>query len=137
MRRRGRPASAGRATAGSGRGTTKGAAPTDLQALDAGCAGNRPLDLCERTIVVILVTTAARNSVVRLLRLDDVDAKRSRLRFWRGKGGKTLLVTLHPDARTALERYLAAPDSGPLDGRPIRQGVRSPARAGRCRRWEG
>ncbi|CAN5583080.1 site-specific tyrosine recombinase XerD [soil metagenome] len=86
---------------------TQGATLGDLRALEAGCAGGRPRDLRDRAIVAILVTTAARNSSVRLLRLDDVDAERSLLRVWRGKGGKTLLVALHPDARTALERYLA------------------------------
>jgi site-specific recombinase XerD len=99
---------------------TKGATLTDLQALDAGCAGNRPLDLRDQTIVTILVTTAARNSAVRLLRLDDVDAERSLLRFWRGKGGKTLLVTLHSDARAALDRYLS-------EGRPVLVGATSSA----------
>lgn len=98
---------------------TKGATLSDLQALEAGCAGNRPLDLRDRAIVAILVTTAARNSAVRLLRLDDIDAERSLLRFRRGKGGKTLLVALHPDARAALERYLA-------DGRPALVGALEP-----------
>jgi integrase len=63
-------------------------------------------------MVAILVTTAARNSAVRLLRIDDVDHERCLLRFWRGKGGKTLLVALHPDARAALELYLT-------EGRPV------------------
>jgi len=90
---------------------TKGATLTDLRALAAGCAGERPLDLRDRAIVAILVTTAARNSAVRLLRLDDLDLERSLLRFWRGKGAKTLLVTLHPDARVAVDRYLT-------EGRP-------------------
>ena len=95
---------------------TKGATLADLQALEAGCAGDRPRDLRDRAIVAILVTTAARNSAVRLLRLDDIDAERSLLRFRRGKGGKTLLVTLHPDARAALERYLT-------EGRPLLLGA--------------
>ena len=86
---------------------TKGASLADLRALERGCEGERPLDLRDRAIVAILVTTAARNSAVRLLRLEDVDRERSLLRFRRGKGGKTLLVALHPDARTALETYLA------------------------------
>ena len=87
---------------------TKGATLADLRALEAGCTGDRPIDLRDRAIVAILVTTAARNSAVRLLRLDDVDAERSLLRFRRGKGGKTLLVALHPAARAALDPYLAA-----------------------------
>jgi integrase/recombinase XerD len=86
---------------------TKGASLADLRALELGCAGERPLDLRDRAIVAILVTTAARNSAVRLLRLEDVDPERALLRFRRGKGAKTLLVALHPDARTALESYLA------------------------------
>jgi integrase/recombinase XerD len=86
---------------------TKGASLADLRALERACAGERPLDLRDRAIVAILVTTAARNSAVRLLRLEDVDRERSLLRFRRGKGGKTLLVALHRDARTALETYLA------------------------------
>ncbi len=90
---------------------TKGATLEDLRALEAGCAGERPLDLRDRAVVAVLVTTAARNSAVRLLRLDDVDTGRSLLRFRRGKGGKTLEVALHPDARAAIGRWLA-------DGRP-------------------
>lgn len=90
---------------------TKGASLADLRALERGCAGERPLDLRDRAMVAILVTTAARNSAVRLLRLADIDRERALLRFLRGKGGKTLLVRLHPDVRTALETYLA-------DGRP-------------------
>jgi len=99
---------------------TKGATLGDLQALETGCAGNRPLDLRDRAIVGILVTTAARNSAVRLLRLDDVDRERSLLRFRRGKGGKTLLVALHPDARAELDRYLT-------DGRPVLVGATATA----------
>jgi integrase len=97
---------------------TKGASLADLRALEAGCAGDRPLDLRDRAIVAILVTTAARNSAVRLLRLDDIDLERALLRFRRGKGGKTLLVTLHPDARAAVESYLA-------NGRPALAGRES------------
>ena len=99
---------------------TKGATLDDLRALEAGCAGGRPLDLRDRAMVAILVTTAARNSAVRLLRLDDVDAGRSLLRFRRGKGGKTLLVALHPDAGAAIGRWLA-------DGRPALVGALGPA----------
>lgn len=99
---------------------TKGATLDDLRALEAGCAGERPIDLRDRAIVVILVTTAARNSAVRLLRLDDIDLERSLLQFRRGKGGKTLLVALHPDARAAIEHYLAG-------GRPGLVGALDPA----------
>ncbi len=90
---------------------TKGATLDDLRALERGCAGEDALSLRDRAIVAILVTTAARNSSVRLLRCTDVDLDRALIRFHRAKGGKTLEVALHSHARTAIERYLA-------DGRP-------------------
>ena len=90
---------------------TKSATLDDIRALEAGCAGDRPLDLRDRAIVSILKTTAARNSGVRLLRLEDVDFERALIRFRRGKGGKTLDVALQPETRAALSAYLE-------DGRP-------------------
>ncbi len=85
---------------------TKGATISDIRALEAGCAGDRPIDLRDRAIVAILVTTAARNSSVRLLRLEDVDLDRAVIRFRRAKGVKTLEIALHDGARSALVRYL-------------------------------
>jgi len=84
----------------------KSATLDDLRALEAGCAGERPLDLRDRAITSVLVTTAARNSSVRLLRTDDIDLARSIIRFVRAKGGKTLEVALHAESRAALEAYL-------------------------------
>src|ERR1035437_2207232 len=91
---------------------TKSATLDDLRALEAGCAGDRPLDLRDRAITSILKTTAARNSSVRLLRLEDIDFERALIRFRRGKGGKTLDVALQPETRAALLAYLER-------GRPI------------------
>jgi integrase len=85
---------------------TKSATLDDIRALEAGCAGDRPLDLRDRAIVSILKTTAARNSGVRLLRLEDLDFERALIRFRRGKGGKTLDVALQPETRAALVAYL-------------------------------
>ncbi|MFI5259155.1 MAG: tyrosine-type recombinase/integrase [Candidatus Limnocylindrales bacterium] len=84
----------------------KSATLADLRALEAGCGGGRPLDLRDRAIVSVFVTTAARNSSVRLLRLEDVDLARSIIRFVRAKGGKTLEVALHAETRAALLAYL-------------------------------
>lgn len=61
----------------------------------------------DRAIVAVFVTTAARNSSVRLLRVDDVDLVRGLIRFVRAKGAKTLEVALHAEARAAIEAYLA------------------------------
>jgi integrase/recombinase XerD len=85
---------------------TKGATIGDLRALEAGCAGDRPIDLRDQAIVAVLVTTAARNSSVRQLRLEDIDLARAVIHFRRAKGAKTLEIALHDDVRTALVRYL-------------------------------
>jgi len=85
---------------------TKSATLDDLRALERGCLGDGPLDLRDRAIVSILVTTAARNSSVRLLRVGDVDFERSVIRFRRAKGGKTLELALQPVTATALLAYL-------------------------------
>jgi integrase/recombinase XerD len=84
----------------------KAATLEDLRTLERGCQGVSPLDLRDRAIVSILITSAARNSSVRLLRVEDVDFERSIIRFRRAKGGKTLEVSLHADARASLLAYL-------------------------------
>jgi integrase len=85
---------------------TKSATLDDLHALERGCAGEGALDLRDRAIVSILVTTAARNSSVRLLRLGDVDFERAVIRFRRAKGGKTLELALQPATATAISAYV-------------------------------
>jgi integrase len=85
---------------------TKSATLDDLHALERGCAGEAPLDLRDQAIVSILVTTAARNSSVRLLRLGDIDFERSVIRFRRAKGGKTLELALQPGTSSAISAYL-------------------------------
>jgi len=85
---------------------TKGATLDDLQTLERGCAGDEPIDLRDRAIVAVLVTTAVRNSSARLLRLDDLDFERDLICFRRAKGDKTLAIALHPSARAAIETYL-------------------------------
>jgi integrase/recombinase XerD len=85
---------------------TKSATLDDLQTLERGCSGQEPLDLRDQAIVSILVTTAARNSSVRLLRIGDVDFERAVIRFRRAKGGKTLDLALQPGTAAALSAYL-------------------------------
>ena len=74
----------------------------------------------DRAIVSILVTTAARNSSVRLLRVDDIDFERAVIRFRRAKGGKTLDVALQP-MPGGPRRLPGSWPTGPGDqGRPWR-----------------
>lgn len=100
---------------------TKSATLADVRALERGCASADPLALRDRAIVAILVTTAARNSSVRLLLVSDVNFERSTICFRRAKGGKTLEIGLQSSAASALRGYLAngrehlcagAPDRG-------------------------
>ena len=100
---------------------TKSATLDDLQALERGCAGEEPLDLRDRAIVSILVTTAARNSSVRLLRVGDVDFERAVIRFRRAKGGKTLELALQPGTATALSAYLERGRAAFLPASPTRE----------------
>jgi integrase len=97
---------------------TKSATLDDLHALERGCAGDEPLDLRDRAIVSILVTTAARNSSVRLLRVGDIDFERSVIRFRRAKGGKTLELALQPGTATTLSAYLERGRSSFLPASP-------------------
>jgi integrase len=85
---------------------TKSATLDDLRALERGCAGEMPLDLRDRAMASVLMTTAARNSSVRLLRIADVDVAREVILFRRAKGGKTLEIALHPATRDAILAYL-------------------------------
>ena len=99
---------------------TKGASLADFAIIERGCRGANPLDLRDQAIISVLKTTTARNSVVRLLRLDDVDFERDLITFRRGKGQKTLEVTLHPETKAALQRYIQRGRKRLLPRYPVR-----------------
>src|SRR5450759_2247394 len=105
---------------------TKSATLDDIRALEAGCAGDRPLDLRDRAITSILKTTAARNSSVRLLCLEDLDFERALIRFRRAKGAKTLDVALQPETRAALSAYLEGGRSALVAHSPTEMGSTDP-----------
>jgi len=67
-------------------------------------------------MVVEALEPPARGRGDRSSRVSDVDFERSIIRFRRAKGAKTLMITLHPDARSALATYLA-------EGRPALAGT--------------
>src|SRR5450759_3668299 len=105
---------------------TKSATLDDIRALEAGCVGDRPLDLRDRAMTSILKTTAARNSSVRLLRLEDIDFERAVIRFRRAKGAKTLDVALQPETRAALSAYLEGGRSALVAHSPTEMGSTDP-----------
>lgn len=85
---------------------TKSATLSDIEALERGCAGHEPLDLRDQAIVSILKTTSARNSSVRLLKLEDVDFDRNVITFVMAKSDRTYEVALQPETKAAITRYL-------------------------------
>jgi site-specific recombinase XerD len=98
----------------------KGAELDDLLALERGCAGSQPIDLRDQAMVSVLKTTGARNSSVRLLRLDDVDLERDLIRMKRGKGNKTFDIMIQPETKAALIRYISRGRKRLLPRYPVR-----------------
>ncbi|MHB8398918.1 MAG: tyrosine-type recombinase/integrase [Candidatus Limnocylindrales bacterium] len=84
----------------------RGATVEDFSALERGVAGRLAIDLRDQAIVALMKTTTARNTSVRLLRLENVDLRENLVTFRRAKGGKTFQVALLPEAKAALIRYL-------------------------------
>jgi len=85
---------------------TKSATLDDLRTLERGCLGDRTLDLRDRAIVSVLVTTTARTRACASSgSMTSTSSARSSASA-RGKGGKTLDVALHPETRSALSAYV-------------------------------
>lgn len=99
---------------------TKGADVEDFEALERGCAGRKPLDLRDQAIVAILKTTAARNSAIRMLRVEDVDLDKGIITFPPEKSEKTYEVALLPEAKAAVVRYLHRGRKKLLQRYPVR-----------------
>lgn len=84
----------------------KGATASDLLCLEKGCEGRAPIDLRDQAIVSVMLTTGARNSSARLLRLEDVDLDRNSLTFRLAKSDETFVVALQPETKAAVLRYV-------------------------------
>ncbi|MGK2849700.1 MAG: tyrosine-type recombinase/integrase [Candidatus Limnocylindrales bacterium] len=98
----------------------KGAELDDLLALERGCVGSQPIDLRDQAMVSVLKTTGARNSSVRLLRLDDIDLERNLITMKRGKGNKTFDIVIQPETKAALIRYISRARKRLLPRYPVR-----------------
>ena len=74
----------------------------------ASTEGDRPADIRDRAILMLLITYGLRSGEVRGLQLDDLDWERETLRVRCPKPGRTQLYPLAGSAGQALARYLRA-----------------------------
>ena len=78
----------------------------DVQRLIATTEGDRPLDVRDRALLLLLVVYALRSREVRTLKLDDVDWQRNLLFIPRTKGRRMEAYPLSPTVGEAIIRYL-------------------------------
>jgi integrase/recombinase XerD len=78
----------------------------DVQRLIATTEGDRPMDVRDRAILLLLAVYALRSSEVRTLKLNDVDWQRNLLFIPRTKGRRTEPYPLSPTVGEAIIRYL-------------------------------
>jgi integrase/recombinase XerD len=78
----------------------------EVQRLIATTEGDRPLDVRDRAILLLLAVYGLRSIEVRKLRLDDIDWQRDLLFVPRTKGRRTEPYPLSPTVGEAIARYL-------------------------------
>lgn len=78
----------------------------DVQRLIATTEGDRPMDVRDRAILLLLAVYALRSSEVRTLKLNDVDWQKNLLFIPRTKGRRTEPYPLSPTVGEAIIRYL-------------------------------
>jgi site-specific recombinase XerD len=89
-----------------GESVPAGPAWEDVRRLVACTAGDRPADLRDRAILLLLTVYGLRAGEVRGLRLDDIDWGAQTLRVRRPKPGRTHLYPLSRTVGDAILRYL-------------------------------
>ena len=83
-----------------------GPAWSDVQRLLAGAEGDRPVDVRDRAILLLLAVYGLRSGEVRGLRLDDFDWRAETVRVRCPKPGRTHLYPLSRTVGDAILRYL-------------------------------
>ena len=68
--------------------------------------GDKPFQLRDRAILLLLAVYGLRSGEVRHLRLDDIDWNKDRLSVVRSKSGQRELLPLEPHTGNAIARYL-------------------------------
>jgi integrase len=67
---------------------------------------DKPFQLRDRAILLLLAVYGLRSGEVRRLQLDDIDWEKDRIRVVRSKSGRRELLPLEPHTGNALARYL-------------------------------
>jgi len=78
----------------------------DVQRLIATTEGDRPMDVRDRALLLLLAVYGLRSGEVRTLKLDDVDWERNILSIPRTKGRRVEPYPLSPTVGEAIVRYL-------------------------------
>lgn len=78
----------------------------DVRRLLASCAGDRPIEIRDRAMLLLLAVYGLRSAEVRFLRIDDIDWEREIIRVRRSKQLKTQQYPLVLEVGTAIVRYL-------------------------------
>ncbi|MBX9739731.1 MAG: tyrosine-type recombinase/integrase [Beijerinckiaceae bacterium] len=84
----------------------KGLRREDVLRLLASVQGDRPVDKCDRAILVLFVTYGLRAGEVAGLRLDDLNWENEIIRVRCPKPGRTQVWPLSPDVGNAILRYI-------------------------------
>jgi integrase len=69
-------------------------------------SGDKPFQLRDRAILLLLAVYGLRSGEVRRLRLDDIDCKKDRLSVVRSKSWRRELLPLEPHTGNAMARHL-------------------------------
>lgn len=77
-----------------------------VQRIVPDSAGEKPFQLRDRAILLLLAVYGLRSGEVRRLQLDDIDWKRDRLNVVRSKSGRRELLPLEPRTGNAIALYL-------------------------------
>jgi len=99
----------------------------DAQRLLVDAETDRPKDLRDRAILLLILVYGFRSGEVRRLSLDDIDWEEDRIRFRRGKSYRLQAFPIEPIVGNALARYLR--EGRPkIDSRVVFLTVRAPFR---------
>jgi site-specific recombinase XerD len=78
----------------------------DVQQILASCSGDKPTDIRDRAMLMLLAVYGLRSVEVRSLRIDDIDWEREIIRIRRSKQLKTQQYPLVREVGAAIVRYL-------------------------------